>query len=168
MNISMKAAQMSAVTGIAGAVLVIVVDLIDFIIRDVLPKALNIGQGSDLLGLVGLFAYCFSIAVALAVGCGAIWFARKGALSIRSAIIFSAIAGIAFGAVGFVYQDIYDLILWPFVVGYSYSALEALIWILYNCIDIATMAGLAIAGGALYTVFVIKPDAVLVEAPIKN
>jgi len=87
-------------------------------------------------------------------------------MSIRSAVIFSAIAGIAFGALSFFFQVIYDLVFRPFIVGYSYSALDALITIAYSGVDVAVMTGLAIAGGTLYTVCVVKPDAVLVVSQL--
>lgn len=153
--------------GIAGAALLIIANLFKYLIRDVLPHSLNLDLGYDIASVAGFSTYCLSIGLGLAVGCGAVWIFRTGAMSVRSVVIFSAIAGIALGALDFIFSVIYDLIFRPFIVGYSYSALDAIITILYSGVDIAVMTGLAIAGGALYMVFVIKPDVALVETPLK-
>jgi hypothetical protein len=169
MGLNLNESQKKAAkVGIAGAAILIVASMFKYLIRDVLPNSLNLDLGYDFASILSFSTYCLSIALGLAVGCGAVWIFRTGAMSIRSAVIFSAIAGIALGAVDFIFQVIYDLVFRPFIVGYSYSALDALITILYSGVDIAVMTGLAIAGGGLYTVFVIKPDAVLVETQIKG
>jgi hypothetical protein len=160
--------QKAAKVGAAGAVLLIVIFLIKYLIRDVLPYTFNVNPGYDISSLVGFISYGLTIAAGFAVGYQAAMVYSKGNLPLRSIVTFSAVAGIALGAVCFVFQVLYDLVFRPAIVGYSYSALDALISILYSGVDIAMFAGLAIAGGVLYTVFVLNSEQVPVETRIKG
>jgi hypothetical protein len=160
--------QKAAKVGATGAVLLIIVYLLKYLIRDVLPHTFNLNLGYDISSIVSFISYCLTIAVGFAVGYQVVLVFYKDNLPLPSIVRFSAVAGIALGAVCFVFQALYDLVFQPAIVGYSYSALDALISIFYNGVDIAMFAGLAIAGGVLYTVSVIKPDPVLVETQIKN
>jgi hypothetical protein len=160
--------QKAAKVGAAGAVLLIVVFLFKYLIRDVLPHTFNVNLGYDISSIVGFISYGLTIAAGFAVGYQVVLLYNKGNMPLSSIVTFSAVAGIALGAVCFVFQTLYDLLFQPAIVGYSYSALDALISILYNGVDIAMFAGLAIAGGVLYTVFVLKSEPALAEPQIKT
>jgi len=126
-----------------------------------------VNLGYDISSLVGFFSYGLTIAVGFVVGYQVVQVYNKGNLPLPSIVTFSAVAGIALGAVCFVFQVLYDLMLRPAIVGYSYSALDALISILYSGVDVVMFAGLAIAGGVLYTVSVLKSEPALAEPRIK-
>ncbi|OPY29020.1 MAG: hypothetical protein A4E28_01129 [Methanocella sp. PtaU1.Bin125] len=166
MVIDTKIALKAAGVGIAGAVLTIIANGFRYLFQDVLTRALNFNLWNDISSIISFSTYTLGIAVAAIVGCGAVWILRGGFVSIRSAVIYAAIAGVVLGVAGSFAQVVYDLVFRPFIVGYAYSALDALITIAYCGVDVAVMAGLAIAGGTLYTVFVLNPDAIQVVSRV--
>jgi hypothetical protein len=50
----------------------------------------------------------------------------------------------------------YELLIRPILVGYTPSPVNALIVVMNSCTDIAMMAGLAVAGGAICAAFLLK------------
>lgn len=156
--VDMKTAGKAALAGVAGAVVLIVANGLNYFVQDVLFRVLSLGWGVEsTIASLGDFAlYPMSIAVGLTIGALAVRLCRGGDLALKQIVILSAISGLVLGLLGMFARIGYVLILRPLMGGYIPGSFNALLIVLNSCTDIAMMTGLSIAGGVLYAAFLLK------------
>lgn len=159
MKLDSSATVKAAATGLAGAVVLIVVNGVNYAVQD-LKGYFDLGwQFNSLIESLGNFStYLASVVVGFVIGILVICACKKEVRSLYAAVVLPAIAGLSLGALGFVSRTGYELIMRPIIRGWSISPINAMTTVLYALTDIAMMTGLVIAGGAICAVFLLKVD----------